>query len=653
MAQRSVGWRGPELWVVTPQATVLVGASLRDLPPGDAGSLASVRRAVDPEGRSGSTFALLLVHEGCISGPWVPSDVRRSREHVVCVTRDVVPPDTALPAQCSDEVMSAISNYAQKRLQDEQAASGTEADAPPKPTSPTQSRGQSEWSPHSGERWRPLEQPAADATVPEVAEAEAVVSGDEPHTQASDWPGGDEAEDLDASFVDDEAYAEAVATARSIYEDGDELMRDAGAMREQQQEEEEASAEEEMVDEDFEHEYDDPIDVADARLVAADAQGMDEQFEPPAEECAIESTTQRLILGTSAEDAPHVPRNEPPAGSEGVISAAALVRDAQDAWLQAKDPSRLDQDRTVMRGSLQRIYMRQEGTDLRNLSATEPHGDDENARTQQAAPPSGQQQRVEVVSKPVSASPHPAARGRWALQQPVVAPLVRQPEKQARPTAQPKRGGKLRSTEEGGPAAIVASAEHMRRLEQLRQRTMQARTAWQTSSALEALRVVATQDDPALSLSVLCAVVGRQVEVLGAAEVNVALGLARSLLVPGTARSALKPLAALMHAVRRLAGSGGGATDDEIAAAARASLVREARGACSQLDELRVTRDAAARSCSFEEQFAFGQAIALAREAGREALRAFGDGVESMTAPPAALARSSAPPAQATGRRAW
>ena len=60
------------------------------------------------------------------------------------------------------------------------------------------------------------------------------------------------------------------------------------------------------------------------------------------------------------------------------------------------------------------------------------------------------------------------------------------------PAAPPKRGGKLRSAEEGGPASIVAPAGHLQRLEQLRLRTTQCRTVWQTRGSLEALRAVAS-----------------------------------------------------------------------------------------------------------------------------------------------------------------
>ena len=88
--------------------------------------------------------------------------------------------------------------------------------------------------------------------------------------------------------------------------------------------------------------------------------------------------------------------------------------------------------------------------------------------------------------------------------------------------------------------------------------------------------------------------------------------------------------------------AGGMLSDATLAAASRASLLRETQRVCDRLDELRVTRDVSMRASTFEEQFAFGQALALAREAGREAWRA----LDSSGAADAAPSRPS-------GRRAW
>ena len=106
-----------------------------------------------------------------------------------------------------------------------------------------------------------------------------------------------------------------------------------------------------------------------------------------------------------------------------------------------------------------------------------------------------------------------------------------------------------------------------------------------------------------------------------------------------------------------MAGSDGEADDAALAAAGRASLLREMRSICSQLDELRVpTKGNDAKVSTFEEPFAFGQALALAREAGREARRALNDGeVVAVAAAPSASTTAAMMPSApvATGRRAW
>ena len=49
MAQRRVGWEGPELWLVLPTGEVRIGSKLRDLPENEERALAAVRRATGDE----------------------------------------------------------------------------------------------------------------------------------------------------------------------------------------------------------------------------------------------------------------------------------------------------------------------------------------------------------------------------------------------------------------------------------------------------------------------------------------------------------------------------------------------------------------------------------------------------------------------------
>ena len=103
--------------------------------------------------------------------------------------------------------------------------------------------------------------------------------------------------------------------------------------------------------------------------------------------------------------------------------------------------------------------------------------------------------------------------------------------------------------------------------------------------------------------------------------------------------------------------------------AAKSSLLREVRNITAQLEQLRVPRGnvqrGASRPSTFEEQFAFGQALAQAREAAREAWRLLDR--EGEAAMPAALGRGNLtneqqvtmplgvrpPPSHTSGRRAW
>ena len=125
MAQRTVSWQGPELWIVTGASRfdVLLGPPLRDLPAATEHALATVFRSIgmqaDGGGTIGSQSNLLVVRDGWVTSPWVPSELRNSREHVICITTDVLPRDEPIPTQCSAELMGLLAGYAQRRLQQE------------------------------------------------------------------------------------------------------------------------------------------------------------------------------------------------------------------------------------------------------------------------------------------------------------------------------------------------------------------------------------------------------------------------------------------------------------------------------------------------------------------------------------------------------
>ena len=126
MAQRSINWQGPEIWVVTAayRYEVRVGPPLRDLPADDAQALAVVLRTIGLDGNAiGARLSpLLLIQDGCVVGPWKAAEIRCSREHVVCVTPDVLSWDATvlLWEQCPTEVMGLLAGHAQRHLQEEQ-----------------------------------------------------------------------------------------------------------------------------------------------------------------------------------------------------------------------------------------------------------------------------------------------------------------------------------------------------------------------------------------------------------------------------------------------------------------------------------------------------------------------------------------------------
>ena len=101
MAQREISWHGPELWLVRGKCgDVQLGPPLRDLSTSEERALAQVQRMV---GTSEPPLSnLLVVSDGCIVGPWVPSELRQSKEHIVCISQDAMPRGETLPALCTE-----------------------------------------------------------------------------------------------------------------------------------------------------------------------------------------------------------------------------------------------------------------------------------------------------------------------------------------------------------------------------------------------------------------------------------------------------------------------------------------------------------------------------------------------------------------------
>ena len=208
----------------------------------------------------------------------------------------------------------------------------------------------------------------------------------------------------------------------------------------------------------------------------------------------------------------------------------------------------------------------------------------------------------------------------------------------------------MRGIDEGGPLDLLASDGHMQRLAALLDSTRQARHAWHGSGgALAALRAVAKHQDPALTQSVLGAAAD-WLPHLGGTECAAALALAGSLLTQEDAPLALPAVMALLRVARTLRPGGDNATPAVVTA-----VTREVASISSRLDVLLVPRGGAEqrrpRLATFDEQFAFGQALAQAREAAREAwreLEPFADGAVR-----AEVAGGRAVDAPSNGRRAW
>ena len=145
-----------------------------------------------------------------------------------------------------------------------------------------------------------------------------------------------------------------------------------------------------------------------------------------------------------------------PMTPEGVVPAAQLVSEARNAWLQAKDPSNrkaTERDRAVLRSPMQRIYMRQEGTDLRDLpeQGFKPHPA---ARVQVGAAAAGGRARASAASASCRAA---QALGAQPRSSPLSSARFRCP---SAPTSASLAG------RGAGPASIVAAERaHLQRLE--------------------------------------------------------------------------------------------------------------------------------------------------------------------------------------------
>ena len=170
---------------------------------------------------------------------------------------------------------------------------------------------------------------------------------------------------------------------------------------------------------------------------------------------------------------------------------------------------------------------------------------------------------------------------------------------------------------------------------------------WQTKGVLEALRLVASHGDTALSISILTTIFSGNLSGIGEPECALALENSRKLLTPGIVPSALKPLAAVLCTSKRLAQdpqsdsatlTGQTATSDE-----QTRLLQEIKEICSRLDELRVDRSTCGAS-SFDEQFAFGQQLVKTREESRQAWKAID---------PQGFASAVADVRRSDGRRNW
>jgi hypothetical protein len=619
MAQRKVDWRGPELWIVRASSRyeVKVGPPLRDLPATESHALAHVQRTIGDDGGSPleAITKLLVVRDGFVMGAWEPSEMRHSREHVACVAQDILPRGASLPMQCSEELLGLLAGFAQRRLQGDATAMPFVA------IRESASLG------------------GIPSTMHETLEGRGMDARDGEDGTAQDerdflGATGDE----EAEVAEEAEEAETMARTRLAEVDALEREAELEGCGEALQVRDPVCANQEVTVGDEEA----SSEVESEQMVVPSSAGR-EQGHPV--DVSEEPNPDRTAIGEEVREAPStLPYGGEESASE-IVRADQFIHDARTAWQQTKDPNRHPGDTCMQRISTRQVFTQQEGTDLRTLRLTS--ASEENAVCDDDAPSRRHETGTSASLKP-NIEP---ARGRWGKMQPVIAPVAAPRAASTKPIAQPRRGGRLKRAEEGGPAEIVPPVGHLQRLEQLRMRTVQARTMWQTAGPLQALRLVGTHSDQTLSLSVLCAISGRQTA-LGAEELAMALALARPLLVAGTAAAALKPVAALLRAVRdaRPERSATAALESSISDATQDNLIREARSVCARLDELRVTKEIA-KGSTFDEQFAFGQALALAREVGREAMLSFGDGNTKAQAGAIGLEKPGS--SQVSGRRAW
>ena len=644
MAQREISWHGPELWLVCGKcADVKLGPPLRDLSTSEERALAQVQRMV---GTSEPPLSkLLVVSDGCIVGPWLPSELRQSKEHVVCISQDAMSRGETLPALCTEELMGVLAKYAKRRLGGPQAADDEVARRRAVPAQPAlleendyyegnakeddlEGAAESPWADHSDEAWSD-----GDEYEPSASLVAMDNGGEDEMERAPSLQMNERKLSMNAEAEDDDAFLS--------QGEGDEIVW--------------------PEDENGEASQRDSLELAGEEHASLDA------FET-----VVDPKTHDSVPRMNAGDEP----------AEGIISADQFVRVARNAWLKTKEPRKQGKDQEAICSAIQHIVLRQEGTDLRKLTTSMIHEE----MTANAGKISGEADlsfRVPPLRSQAPTSPVPPsreeqqqqqqqpARGRWGQNQPVVPPLSRtartQPPANARTRA--VTSCRFSSAEEGGPAGLLASPEHMQRLEQLRTRTSHARAVWQTSGAAEALRATMKFDDAALSMSMLHATSDWQPN-LQAAECAIALSLARPLLNSCATNPPFAPITTILRTARdraRAPDDTGAPGSSATLTAAKASLVREVRTISHQLEQIRVPRagelkpGSAGRSASFEEQFAFGQALALTRDAAREAWRAL-DSEGEAAAQSASAARpteqvvissSAVRPAQGSGRRAW
>ena len=640
MAQRAVSWHGPELWLVGIETRqVRMGPSLRDIPQATDRALAVVQQSI---GASSALANLLVVHDGWIIGPWVPSEIRLSKEHVVCVTEAVLLENDSAPCQCPPEVLAVLARFARNRLRmNHEQDSETFVDV--------DDNLDEEGDMESGEEdaWSDDYETENDTTVT------LVDFGEEAELERP-LP---EAEDV-VELKDDEENEE----LENVHDDGRSPP-----------------------DEKHEVPDDGKGDVTDCHSGPAEGcdRTVDDESETVSSEAAVSSTltsdapvtpgqTEHMFspvsdrMGSNAPGRDHPATAVPSVTSEdgGVIRADQFVEVARNAWLRTKEPQQAAIQHVAIRGQVQRLFSRQEGTDLRNLTANMIDDDAISAKSQNSA---------QAVTGSAMRT-----RGRWGQNQQVITPAARSlPHTSSQHAIHGRASAiqRFKPAAEGGPAGLMASTDHLNRLSQLRIRTMHAASVWQTSGVVEALRAVMKQDDPALSMSVLHAAIGR-LPSLQAAECAVALALASPLLDDATASQAFPPITTLLRTARETVRSGGNEANSTGSAAtftaARASLLRETRLIATRLEELRVPAKGHSGGLrgapTFEEQFSFGQGLALAREAAREAWRALNSEDEAahpnnrpITACPVEVpmtGSAAAPglrpaPAQVSGRRAW